>query len=70
MAKYTATPKMTVLRKEQGLTGEDLAELSGVTQATISRFDRQIRYDINVLISLSRALGVTIEELFTVEEDL
>ncbi|HYK74329.1 MAG TPA: hypothetical protein VEV44_14630, partial [Pseudoneobacillus sp.] len=36
---------------------------------TISRFDNQSRYDINTLASISRTLGVTIDELFTIEEN-
>jgi transcriptional regulator with XRE-family HTH domain len=68
MAKYKATPRMNEIRKERGINGKELAELVGVTEPTISRFDSQKRYDIDVLISVSKALGVTVEELFIIEE--
>lgn len=67
--KFKATPRMNEIRKEKGYSGKQLAELVGVTEPTISRFDTQKRYDINVLVSVSKALGVTIEELFTIEEN-
>jgi transcriptional regulator with XRE-family HTH domain len=66
--KYKATPRMNEIRKERGYTGKELAELVGVTEPTISRFDSQKRYDIDVLVSVSKALGVTVEELFIIEE--
>jgi transcriptional regulator with XRE-family HTH domain len=68
MAKYKATPRMNEIRKERGINGKELAEMVGVTEPTISRFDSQKRYDIDVLVSVSKALGVTIEDLFTIEE--
>ena len=69
MPKYKATPKMNEIRNQKGLKGKELAELVGVTEPTISRFDTQKRYDIDVLVSVSKALGVTIEELFKIEEN-
>jgi hypothetical protein len=36
----------------------------GVSEQVISRFDSQTRYDIDVLISVSKALEVSVEELF------
>lgn len=69
MAKYKATPRMNEIRKEKGLNGKELAALVGVTEPTISRFDSQKRYDIDVLVSVSKALGVTMEELFIIEEN-
>jgi transcriptional regulator with XRE-family HTH domain len=68
MAKYKATPRMNEIRKERGINGKELAEMVGVTEPTISRFDSQKRYDIDVLVSVSKALGVTVEELFIIEE--
>ncbi|MDK7669298.1 helix-turn-helix domain-containing protein [Cytobacillus oceanisediminis] len=60
---------MNEIRKEKGLNGKELAALVGVTEPTISRFDSQKRYDIDVLVSVSKALGVTMEELFIIEEN-
>ncbi|MFD0827091.1 helix-turn-helix domain-containing protein [Neobacillus sp. M.A.Huq-85] len=69
MAKYIAKPRMNEIRKELGINGKELAELAGVTEPTISRFDSQARYDIDVLISVAKALKVSVEELFTIEEN-
>jgi transcriptional regulator with XRE-family HTH domain len=69
MTKYKATPRMNEIRKKQGINGKDLAEKVGVTEPTISRFDSQKRYDINVLVSVSKALGVSVEDLFHIEEN-
>jgi len=69
MAKYTAKPRMNEIRKERGYTGKELAVLVGVTEPTISRFDSQTRYDIDVLISVSKALKVSVEDLFHIEEN-
>lgn len=66
MPKYKAKPKMNELRKQKGWTGKELAERVGVTEPTISRFDSQSRYDIDVLVSVSKALEVSIEDLFEI----
>jgi len=66
--KYKATSKMKKIQEQRGLLSKDLAKLAGVTEPTISRFDTQKRYDIDVLISVSKALNVTVEELFDIEE--
>ncbi|MEH7119068.1 helix-turn-helix transcriptional regulator [Neobacillus vireti] len=70
MAKYKVTPRMHEIRKQQGIeTSKELAEKAGVTEPTISRFDSQKRYDIDVLVSVSKALNVSIEELFHIEKN-
>jgi transcriptional regulator with XRE-family HTH domain len=69
MAKYKAKPRMNEIRKERGINGKELAEMVGVTEPTISRFDSQSRYDIDVLISVSKALKVSVEDLFHIEEN-
>jgi transcriptional regulator with XRE-family HTH domain len=68
MPKYKATAKMKEIQVQRGLMSKDLAKLAGVTEPTISRFDSQKRYDIDVLISVSKALNVTVEELFDIED--
>ncbi|MGG4467234.1 helix-turn-helix transcriptional regulator [Paenibacillus alvei] len=69
MAKYKATPRMQEIRKAKGIkTNKELAQKVGVTEPTISRFDSQKRYDIDVLISVSKELGVSVEDLFIIEE--
>ena len=59
---------MNEVRKERGITGKELAQIADVTEPTISRFDSQARYDIDVLVSVSKALKVPIEDLFHIEE--
>lgn len=68
MPTFKATAKMKKIQQQRGLLSKDLAKLAGVTEPTISRFDSQKRYDIDVLISVSKALNVTVEELFDIEE--
>lgn len=70
MAKYKATPRLNELRKEKGFnSGKELAKMAGVTEPVISRFDSQKRYDIDVLFSVSKALDVSVDELFVIEEN-
>ncbi|NYV68835.1 helix-turn-helix transcriptional regulator [Bacillus sp. Gen3] len=70
MAKYKAKPRLKELLKEKGIDiQKEFALMVGVTEPTISRFDTQTRYDIDVLVSVSKALNVPIEELFYIEEN-
>lgn len=71
MARYIATPKnlREMLNKAGIATQKEFAEMVGVKEATISRFDSQTRYDIDVLVSVSKALGVTIEDLFEIRKN-
>lgn len=70
MAKYKAKPRLKELLKEKGIERQkEFAQMVGVTEPTISRFDTQTRYDIDILVSVSKALGVPIEELFYIEEN-
>lgn len=70
MARYHATPKkLKSVLEEAGIkTQKEFAQMVGVKEATISRFDSQTRYDIDVLVSVSKALKKPIEELFIIEE--
>ncbi|MGR4009934.1 helix-turn-helix domain-containing protein [Leucobacter sp. 1207-22] len=57
-------------RKSQGLTQRDLAEALHVTESAISKWERGLSYpDITVIPSLSRALGVSADELMSASED-
>ncbi|MED1202559.1 helix-turn-helix domain-containing protein [Heyndrickxia acidicola] len=68
--RYKAVPRMHEIRKEKGIeTSKELAQLANVTEPTISRFDSQTRYDINVLASVAKALNVKIDDLFIIEEN-
>lgn len=51
---------ITTARRARGYTQEDLARLSGVTQAALSRYESDLREpDGEVLVALANALGVT-----------
>ncbi|MCP1159450.1 helix-turn-helix domain-containing protein [Bacillus infantis] len=72
--RYIAKPKLKELLKDKKIkekvgSQKELARLVGVKEPTISRFDNQTRYDINTLVSISKELGVSIEELFHIEEN-
>lgn len=61
-------PRLTEIRNERGLTQLQLSEMSGVPQGSISRFDNNSRHEAAHLFAIARALGITVEDLFTVEE--
>lgn len=61
------TPRLGEILKERGLTQTWLAEISGVPQGSISRFDKNDRHVDAHIFAIKAALGVTYEELFTVE---
>ncbi|QSX24174.1 helix-turn-helix transcriptional regulator (plasmid) [Priestia megaterium] len=54
--------------KERGLTQMKLSEISGVPQSSISRFDRNYQYIDWHLFKTAKALGVSLEDLFEIEE--
>ncbi|WP_211147017.1 helix-turn-helix domain-containing protein [Paenibacillus dokdonensis] len=61
-------PKLTELLKQKGWTQMKLSEVTGIPQGSISRFDTNKRHDDYHLFAISKALGLTIEELFEVTE--
>jgi len=54
-------------RRERGLTGRELARVSGVDQAVISRIERGLQADLLVgaLVALARALDAPLDALVT-----
>lgn len=62
------SPRLSEILTERELRQKDLAEMAGTTEATISRFSRQSRYEIETLVRISRALDLQIEDLFTIED--
>lgn len=55
---------LLVLRRAAGLTQEELAERVGITQATLSRYENELRdVDRGAAEKLAPALGVTVEFL-------
>lgn len=59
---------MLAILKQRGMTQNDLAEIAGIPQAAVSRFDKNVQYRIEHLFRISKALGISIEELFEVVE--
>ena len=52
------------LRKEKGLTQLELAQLMGVTDKAVSKWERDLSYpDIATLPHLANVLGVSVDEL-------
>lgn len=64
---YRVTPCLNKLLKVRGMTQLDLQDLSGVPQASISRFDSNRRHEDIHLVAISKALNVRVEELFVIE---
>lgn len=65
---YIVKPRLSEILKEKRMTQTRLAELSGIPQAAISRFDKAENHKDAHLVCLSRALGIPIEELFHIEK--
>ncbi|MED4228121.1 helix-turn-helix transcriptional regulator [Neobacillus cucumis] len=68
---YKVTPKLGKLLNEREITQVKLVEMCGgnITQATISRFDKNEKFIAAHLVLISKALGLTIEDLFEIEEE-
>lgn len=62
-------PQLNWIMKQRGITQKELTGLSGVPQPFISRFDKAEQYNIHNLLSIAKALNVSVEELFIVEDE-
>lgn len=61
--------KLKEIRIKKGLTQKDMADILGVNQVSISRFERETRkLDQDQIVKLSLALEVTPDELLGFEE--
>ena len=58
--------QIRVLRKEKGISQEDLARRCGVSRQTINAIENN-KYDptLSLAFRLARELGVTVDRLFT-----
>jgi transcriptional regulator with XRE-family HTH domain len=65
---YFVIPRLSKILKEKGMTQMQLSEITGINQAVISRFDRNKQHMDTHLIAISRALGISIEDLFFIQE--
>ena len=54
--------------KERGLIQMKLSEMSGVLQSSISRFDRNNQHIDWHLFKIAKALEISVEDLFEIEE--
>jgi len=66
--KYKIIPRLNEILKERKMTQIELSQLTGIPQGTISRFDRNKQHYDEHLVLISKALGITIEDLFHIEE--
>lgn len=65
--KVDVRPRLGEILKERGLTQVQIAEMSGVPQGSISRFDKNNRHEAAHLFALKAALGLaSVDELFEV----
>lgn len=57
---------LSEVRKDKGLTQEELAEKSGISRVTIANIERGAvtNLKISTMLSLSNALDSTVEEIF------
>lgn len=60
-------PKLIPLLKDKNITQQQLSEMSGVPQGSISRFDKNERHVDWHVFAIARALEVSVEDLFEIE---
>lgn len=66
MRQYTFPANLRRIRKERGLSQTTLAEMVGVSQVSISYYEKSVEYPtIDRVYDLARALNVDIEELIS-----
>ncbi|MCG7317666.1 helix-turn-helix domain-containing protein [Brevibacillus laterosporus] len=65
----TITPKLNQLLKQREITQTQFSKLTGIPQGTISRFDKNSRFEISHLYTISNALEVKIEDLFEISNE-
>jgi transcriptional regulator with XRE-family HTH domain len=56
------------LRKRRGWTQAELAERVGVSQATVSSWERDVQPSAGSTYKLAQVLGCTMEDLFTIPD--
>lgn len=56
--------RIAVLRRERGLTQEQLGQLVGVSAQAVSKWEKGGAPDVELLPTLADRLGVTIDTLF------
>lgn len=70
MKKQTFGTMIATLRKEKKLTQAEVAEMMGVTDKAVSKWERDLSFpDINTLPKLAELFDVTVDELMQVKVD-
>ncbi len=68
--KLTLGEKIKELRKRDGRKQEDLANVLGVTNQAVSRWEKDGSYpDMEMIPAIANYFGITIDELFGYEND-
>lgn len=66
----TLGTRIAILRKEKGLTQEELAEKLGVSSQAVSKWENDLSYpDIMLLPQLSKIFDTTVDELLSGKKD-
>lgn len=67
--RIIVVPRLREIMEMEGITQEELSEKSGVSQGTISRFDRSRMHQDWILFALSAALNCSVTDLFNIIEE-
>ncbi len=62
-------PRLNEILKERNITQMQLAEMSGVPQGSISRFDKNERHVDWHMFAIAKALGISVSDLFVISDD-
>ena len=69
MAKETFGERLTKLRKEKGLTQNDIADKVGVSAQAVSKWEKDLASpDIDILLKLSEIFEISMDELLGKEK--
>lgn len=70
MTKKTLGMMISSLRKEKGMTQLELANLMGVTDKAVSKWERDLSYpDVNTIPKLAEVFDISVDELMQVKND-
>lgn len=68
MENKTMGEIISTLRKEKGMTQKDIADLLGITDKAVSKWERDIAFpDTATIPKLAEILGVSVEDLMQVK---
>lgn len=64
---WIVVPRLMEILEEMKMTQTQLADMTGIPQGTISRFDKNGRHVDWHLFAIANALGISIADLFIVK---